>query len=96
MPKRGGSWNNESRNARCAYRNRNQPDNSNNTLGFRLVLSTLFHRMARNAARREVGGRGKPEERRGMFLAALSQESRANNNRPAPQVRPRRGATVYV
>ena len=35
---RGGAWNNHQDNARCAYRNRNQPDNRNNNLGFRLVL----------------------------------------------------------
>jgi hypothetical protein len=35
---RGGSWNNTSDNARCAYRNRNQPENRNNNLGFRVVL----------------------------------------------------------
>ncbi|MES9904115.1 MAG: SUMF1/EgtB/PvdO family nonheme iron enzyme [Sedimenticola sp.] len=35
---RGGSWNNHRDNARCAYRNRNQPDNRNNNLGFRVVL----------------------------------------------------------
>jgi len=39
---RGGSWNNNQRNARCAYRNRNNPDNSNNNNGFRIVVSTLF------------------------------------------------------
>jgi len=36
---RGGSWNNNQRNARCAYRNRNNPDNWNNNLGFRVVVS---------------------------------------------------------
>jgi hypothetical protein len=36
---RGGSWNNPQNNARCAYRNRNEPDNFNNNLGFRVVLS---------------------------------------------------------
>jgi hypothetical protein len=35
---RGGSWNNHRDNARCAYRNRNQPDNRNNNIGFRVVL----------------------------------------------------------
>ncbi len=35
---RGGSWNNNPRNVRSANRNRNAPDNSNNNLGFRLVL----------------------------------------------------------
>ncbi|MEF8732314.1 MAG: SUMF1/EgtB/PvdO family nonheme iron enzyme [Candidatus Accumulibacter meliphilus] len=35
---RGGSWNNPRNNARCAYRNRNDPDNRNNNIGFRVVL----------------------------------------------------------
>jgi hypothetical protein len=34
---RGGSWNNNPRNARVANRNRNTPDNRNNNLGLRLV-----------------------------------------------------------
>jgi hypothetical protein len=32
----GGSWNNNRRNARGANRNRNNPDNFNNNIGFRL------------------------------------------------------------
>jgi hypothetical protein len=39
---RGGSWNNNQRNARCAYRNRNIPDNFNNNIGFRVVVSIAF------------------------------------------------------
>jgi len=39
---RGGSWNNNRNNARCAYRNRNEPDNFNNNLGFRLVVCHAF------------------------------------------------------
>ena len=31
------------RNARCAYRNRNNPDNRNRNIGFRVVVSTFFH-----------------------------------------------------
>ena len=34
---RGGSWNNDARNARSANRNRNKPENRNNNLGFRLA-----------------------------------------------------------
>ena len=36
---RGGSWNNNPRNARSANRNRNTPENRNNNLGFRLALA---------------------------------------------------------
>jgi len=36
---RGGSWINNTRRARCAYRNRNNPDNWNNNQGFRVVVS---------------------------------------------------------
>jgi hypothetical protein len=39
---RGGSWNNNQRNARCAIRNRNIPDNFNNNVGFRVVVSIVF------------------------------------------------------
>ena len=38
MVVRGGTWNNNQNNARCAYRNRNQPDNRNNHIGFRVVV----------------------------------------------------------
>ncbi len=42
---RGGSWNNNRNNARCAVRNRNNPDNFNNNIGFRVVLShNIFSR----------------------------------------------------
>jgi len=34
---RGGSWNNNQRNARCADRNRNNPNNRNRNNGFRVV-----------------------------------------------------------
>ncbi len=39
---RGGSWNNNERNARCDYRNRNDPNNINNNIGFRVVVRTFF------------------------------------------------------
>lgn len=46
---RGGSWNNKPRNLRSANRNRNNADNRNNNVGFRLAQS------ARTAARSEPG-----------------------------------------
>ena len=36
---RGGSWNNNARNCRCANRDRNSPDIRNNNLGFRVALA---------------------------------------------------------
>jgi len=35
---RGGSFNNNRNNARCAYRNRNNPNNRNTNSGFRVVV----------------------------------------------------------
>ena len=37
-----GSFNNNQNNARCAVRNRNNPNNRNNNIGFRVVVSTFF------------------------------------------------------
>jgi formylglycine-generating enzyme len=39
---RGGSFNKNGRNARSAYRNHNDPDNRNDNIGFRVVVSTFF------------------------------------------------------
>ena len=39
---RGGAFNNNENNVRCAIRNRNDPDNRNRNIGFRVVVSTLF------------------------------------------------------
>jgi hypothetical protein len=36
---RGGAWNNNWNNARCAYRNNNHPDNRNNNVGLRVVVA---------------------------------------------------------
>ncbi|MFZ5822103.1 MAG: hypothetical protein ACOYYJ_19605 [Chloroflexota bacterium] len=39
---RGGSFNNNDRNVRCAYRNNNDPNNRNDNIGFRLCVSHTF------------------------------------------------------
>lgn len=41
MMLRGGAWNNTTDNARSANRNRNQPANMNNNIGFR--CASRFH-----------------------------------------------------
>ncbi len=47
---RGGSFANDQQNARGAARNRNNPENRNDNIGFRVVLSTFFF-VAGNAGR---------------------------------------------
>ena len=41
---RGGSWNNNARNVRAAYRNRNQADDRNDNLGFRCARARILPR----------------------------------------------------
>ncbi|MCC6568015.1 MAG: hypothetical protein IT315_02140 [Anaerolineales bacterium] len=55
---RGGSFNNNRNNARCAYRNNNNPDNRNNNIGFRVCVSSTSLPSAGNAARLRLGCRG--------------------------------------
>ena len=58
---------------RCAYRNRNNPNNFNRNIGFRVVVAHDF--LTARTARREVGFRAacpsapRLEKRRGPFLA---------------------------
>mgnify|MGYP001307950571 CR=1 FL=1 len=42
---RGGSWNNNQRNARVSIRNNNTPDNANNNIGFRPVAHVFTNRV---------------------------------------------------
>ena len=70
---RGGSFNNNSQNARCAYRNHNDIDNLNNNNGFRVAASHFPSRVgisawcavsfARNAMCSRMHGRGKTGEK---------------------------------
>ena len=85
---RGGAFNNNQRNVRCAYRNRNNPNNRNNNQGFRVVGvgggMAFFGRdimgvvPAGNAARPRLRRRGVIRE------SARSRPGRAlNSPRPA-------------
>lgn len=80
---RGGSWINNGRNARSAYRNRNEPDNRNDNIGFRLALArkiaeTSLDQIAIRSAASRCGGKKPtppgapvgpvPTARRGGFL----------------------------
>jgi hypothetical protein len=48
---RGGSFNNNRESARCAVRNRNNPNNDWNENGFRVVVSHVFPVLAGNVLR---------------------------------------------
>lgn len=56
---RGGSWNNKPSNVRSANRNRNNADNRNNNIGFRLVSLPALSQN-RPAHGRGERGRGYP------------------------------------
>jgi len=55
---RGGSWNNNRDNARCAYRNDNNPDNNNDNNGFRLATRAPRPPEMRRDALSQSGGHG--------------------------------------
>jgi hypothetical protein len=59
-----GAFNNDTRNARCAYRNHNDHDNLNRNQGFRPAAATLFQLP-------ELPG-PRLEKRRGSSLAGVS------------------------
>jgi hypothetical protein len=65
---RGGSFNNTENNVRAANRNRNDPDNRNDNIGFRVVVSTFFIGPEAPAGSAGLAGRG--EEWRSLLLAA--------------------------
>ena len=59
---RGGAFNNNERNVRCAYRNRNNPDNRNRNNGFRVVVSHDFQRFPEMPGGVTGSGRSFPAE----------------------------------
>jgi len=54
---RGGAFHNNERNTRCANRNRNNPHNRNNNIGFRVLVAAHFtpERAARRKCRLATG-----------------------------------------
>ncbi|MBM3992512.1 MAG: hypothetical protein FJ298_16155, partial [Planctomycetes bacterium] len=54
---RGGSWNNNSNNCRSAIRNNNDPGNTNNNIGFRVVLAPALAPARREVVTTRTGGR---------------------------------------
>jgi hypothetical protein len=82
---RGGSWNNNQRNARCACRNRNVPANYEMNIGLRVVVSiTSSHRPVNPV----VHGRGTaPQENDSV---AWPRSRPLAGSRPSRSRRPRR------
>jgi hypothetical protein len=81
---RGGSWNNNGRNCRSANRNRNEPANRNDNIGFRLALA----RARRDAALDQMIILSTALRRRKAKALRQVSRSRAES---LPQRRPRRG-----
>jgi hypothetical protein len=79
---RGGAFNNNPRNVRCAYRNNNEPDNRNNNIGFRVVVSTLFLDSGMTWRRNDVSGTRRMAE--SVPGRVPSKSGRANSNPSAP------------
>jgi len=65
---RGGSFNNDRDNLRCANRNNNDPDNRDNNIGFRVVL------VAGVSASKVPDGKNRRDAGRAIRLACRSQE----------------------
>jgi hypothetical protein len=63
---RGGSWNNNPRNDRSANRNRNEPGNRNNNLGFRLARAQQKWWIPRQTE--PAAFRSRPAERRAKLV----------------------------
>lgn len=95
---RGGSFNNDTRNLRAANRNRNEPDNRNNNIGFRCVRDVERGRAGASAAgaaavtaaagvRAPLPGRA-PGERRAAFGAEQQKDPGSlvakSETRPGP------------
>ena len=94
---RGGSWNNNRDNARCAIRNRNHPGNRNNNIGFRVVLrSPTFFRpffWFRRKAGRRAGLPGRSRSGNAGRSADWFAEAKEEEQRQTGLVRARPGAT---
>ena len=85
---RGGSWNNNTNNLRCARRNNNNPVNENNNIGFRSARGILRGASSTEAHQGGTGGVNGPAWRpdrkptgHGLFPA---RHARGTNNTVAP------------
>ena len=81
---RGGSWNNNQNNARCRIRNRNNPHNSNNNMGFRLVSHDfpLTGRQCHGSSENQDAGRGQKKDGVTCPWPAPDSRRRANIEEP--------------
>jgi hypothetical protein len=77
---RGGSWNNNANNARCANRNNNNPDNRNNNIGFRCVLAVDSAPKVVRAVNKQMG-----EVLAGQAAGPASAKRPPNPSIPAPE-----------
>lgn len=88
---RGGSFDNNQRNVRCAYRNRNNPHDINRNNGFRVaaVASTIFQRPELPGGALALPGRGVKNGGTGSwprpeYGCIVRHSGRAHSNGPTP------------
>src|ERR1039457_3348227 len=74
---RGGSWNNNSTNLRASYRNRNQPGNRNDNIGFRCARD-VERKACKSSACRSWSGHGRFGR---AFSTSGSRSGRGGSNR---------------
>lgn len=82
---RGGSWNNKPENLRASNRNRNNADNRNNNIGFRLVQSARTVRFTRRPGAGLFMDR--PGEAAGVHEPASRPSAQAETPKRGPGVR---------
>jgi hypothetical protein len=84
---RGGAWNNESRNLRAANRNRNEPENRNDNIGFRCARDVERVRLCRDSYARAGATRVVPGVHLHFRTVRLTRGmGSASNSEDAPAV----------
>ena len=93
---RGGSWNNNPRNARVSNRNRNEPGNRNNNIGLRSSGGCGQGLPNRQEARAgwDYGPAGRARPLPGFGPGEPSKRSAKHQPAPRPVVAPARGAKL--
>ena len=81
---RGGSWNNNARNARASNRNRNEPANHNHNIGFRCAGMRALPFREAGRSRRDHGPGGSAPPASGLWSRREAHGGTPNHKPPVP------------